>query len=370
VLNWLLKKIEKHQDIEKNKDWVMAQVELMDKEDYAEAYYKSQEGDEVDSSVEEEFLREEVARRVFSSIKNRLKQYAFVNVLATYKKLFHDFKPVNEPSDWEEIRMFTEKILRKKQLTWEDAAPYAYFQDQLLGATKNRSVRYLFIDEAQDYSMFQYAYIEFLFPYTRMTLLGDINQAIYSYASEENPLLAEYDQEKITLTKSYRSTKQIVEFTSCFAPGNEKIEPFHRDGDKPQLVKINNGQNIKEIIRYVKESRNKGYESIAIIGKTMQETKRLYNELKDELNTRLIHEETYSFQKGILLLPTSLAKGIEFDVVIIPDASNEAYGKERDQTIFYTACTRAMHQLIMLSEGEESRFIQEASRDKYERIGL
>src|SRR5699024_3035525 len=347
VLNWLLKKIEKHQDIEKNKDWVMAQVELMDKEDYAEAYYKSQEGDEVDSSVEEEFLREEVARRVFSSIKNRLKQYAFVNVLATYKKLFHDFKPVNEPSDWEEIRMFTEKILRKKQLTWEDAAPYAYFQDQLLGATKNRSVRYLFIDEAQDYSMFQYAYIEFLFPYTRMTLLGDINQAIYSYASEENPLLAEYAQEKITLTKSYRSTKQIVEFTSCFAPGNERIEPFHMYSDKPQLVKINNSQNIKEIIHYVKESRDKGYESIAIIGKTMQETKRLYNELKDELNTRLIHEETYSFQKGVLLLPTSLAKGIEFDVVIIPDASNEAYGKDRDQTIFYTACTRAMHQLII-----------------------
>src|SRR5699024_12853055 len=101
----------------------------------------------------------------------------------------------------------------------------------------------------------------------------------------------------------------------------------------------------------------------------MQETKRLYNELKDELNTRLIHEETYSFQKGILLLPTSLAKGIELDVVIIPDASNEAYGKERDQTIFYTSCTRAMHQVIMLSEGEESRFNAEDSRDKYERIG-
>src|SRR5699024_3831118 len=154
---------------------------------------------------------------------------AFVNVLATYKKLFQDFKLVNEPSDWEEICTFTEKILRKKHLTWEDAAPYAYFQDQLLGATENRSVRYLFIDEAQDYSMFQYAYIEFLFPYTRMTLLGDINQAIYSYASEKNPLLVDGDQEKITLTKSYRSTKQIVEFTSFFAPGNERIEPFHRE---------------------------------------------------------------------------------------------------------------------------------------------
>src|SRR5699024_11439616 len=82
VLNWLLKKIEKHQDIEKNKDWVMAQVELMDKEDYAEAYYKSQEGDEVDSSVEEEILREEVARRVSSSIKNRIKKYAFVTALS------------------------------------------------------------------------------------------------------------------------------------------------------------------------------------------------------------------------------------------------------------------------------------------------
>src|SRR5699024_5982397 len=65
VLKWLLQKIEKHQNIEKNKDWVMAQVELMDKEDYAEAYYQSQEGDVVDSSMEEEYLREEVIERVF-----------------------------------------------------------------------------------------------------------------------------------------------------------------------------------------------------------------------------------------------------------------------------------------------------------------
>src|SRR5699024_8205122 len=84
VVNWLLRKIEKQKDREENKDWVRAQVELMDKEDYAEAYYKCQEGDEVDSSVEEEFLREEVTRRIFSSIKKRLKRYAFVNVLETY----------------------------------------------------------------------------------------------------------------------------------------------------------------------------------------------------------------------------------------------------------------------------------------------
>src|SRR5699024_12621637 len=55
TLKWLLKEIEKHQDIEKHKDWVMNQVELLDREDYLQAYYKSQEGEEVDSRGEEEF---------------------------------------------------------------------------------------------------------------------------------------------------------------------------------------------------------------------------------------------------------------------------------------------------------------------------
>src|SRR5699024_7754790 len=231
TLKWLLKEIERHQNIEKHKDWVMVQVELMDREDYLQAYYKSQEGEEVDSSIEEEFLRDEVVQRVFASIKKRLKNYAFVHTVATYKNLFKSRKLEGTPRQWEDICHLTIKSLAEKNFFWEEATPFSYFKDQLIGALEDRSLRYLFIVEPQDFTPFQFAYINYLFPYTRMTLLGDVNQAIFSYASKENPLLLNNpeDEERITLTKSYRSTKQIVEFTIPFAPGGEEIIPFNRE---------------------------------------------------------------------------------------------------------------------------------------------
>lgn len=370
TLKWLLKEIEKHQDIEKHKDWVMNQVELLDREDYLQAYYKSQEGEEVDSRVEEEFLRDEVVQRVFASIKKRLKNYAFVHTAATYKNLFKTCKLEGTPQHWEDICRLTVKGLTEKSLFWEEATPFSYFKDQLVGALEDRSLRYLFIDEAQDLTPFQFAYINFLFPYTRMTMLGDINQAIYSYASKENPLLLNNpeDEERITLTKSYRSTKQIVEFTTPFAPGGEEIIPFNREGVKPQLIEWNDNSLLKIIKKQIEKMMNSGHESIAIICKTMKETNALYKKLKEIISIHLIHEETYTFQKGIVILPVYLAKGIEFDAVIIPNASNDMYNKEADQTLFYTACTRAMHELVMLINGEMSRFIQMVSEEKYERL--
>lgn len=367
TLKWLLKQIEKHQEIEKNKDWVMRQVELMDQEDYLDAYYKSQEGEEVDSSIEEEVLREKAVNRIFSSIKTRIRDYAFVNLVATYQKLFKDFKPETEPASWNDICQLTEEKLARKKLLWEDATPFSYFKDCLIGATEDRSLRYLFVDEAQDYTLFQFAYINFLFPYTRMTLLGDVNQAIYSYASKENPLLSSdlEKQERITLNKSYRSTKQIVEFTRYFAPGEEEIIPFNREGSKPQLINRPEENLLENIQRHIDTLTKNGHESIAIICKTMEETNKLYNELKEEMPIHLIHEETYMFQKGVVILPVYLAKGIEFDAVIIPDASNDMYGEDTDQTLFYTACTRAMHELVMVINGETSRFIEMVPDEKY-----
>src|SRR5699024_5553504 len=135
--------------------------------------------DEVDSRIEEDVLRSKIVERIFSSIKRRLKDYAFVHVIATYRRLFRDWEPETKlrPDNWKDIFQFTEENLIDKKLLWEDATPFSYFKDQLIGATENRSIRYLFVDEAQDYTLFQFAYINFLFPYTRMTLLGDINQA-------------------------------------------------------------------------------------------------------------------------------------------------------------------------------------------------
>ncbi|MFC4559790.1 RNA polymerase recycling motor HelD [Virgibacillus kekensis] len=370
VARWLLQTLRKVQQEEKNKDWIIEKVELLDKDDYLEAYHALQRDDGDETVQEEDFLRKEVVKRQFAPIKKRIKRYAFVNILASYRELFRTWEPLERPDDWEEIRSLTAASLSKKLLTWEEAAPYLYFKERLLGASNDRSVRHLFIDEAQDYSAFQFAFIRHLFPYTRMTLLGDVNQAIYAYSADENPLIPdslEQNHERIILNKSYRSTKQIVEFTQKFAPHNTSIEPFERDGDKPQVIKPAYNSNITEtLIKDIKQLRQKGHETIALICKTAKESSELFQTLKDKVSIREITEQTYTFEKGLLILPVYLAKGIEFDAVIIPDASQENYGQESDRGLFYTACTRAMHDLHVVTPGKPCKFVNEAKQETFE----
>ncbi|AXI07858.1 AAA family ATPase [Oceanobacillus sp. 143] len=367
VSKWLLKELRQIQRSEKDKDWVIEEAELFNKEDYVKAY---QQNEDQNAEDEEEILRREVVRRAFATMKRRIKRMEFVHILATYKKLFAEWNPPVAPEGWEEISEQTATNLSRQFLTWEDATPYLYFKEKLLGNVHDRSVRQLIIDEAQDYSAFQFAYIKEIFPYTRMTLLGDINQAIYSHISKDNPLVPDSGQgsmERITLTKSYRSTRQIVEFTKYFAPGGNLIEPFNRDGSKPLLTKISEQVDLGEKLKInINEFKEKGYETIAVICKTLKESEEIVNILQDKMRVIQITEETYAFEKGVLVLPVYLAKGIEFDAVIIPDASEERYSQESDRTLFYTACTRAMHELSILSLNEPCRFIKAVPKDKYD----
>jgi DNA helicase II / ATP-dependent DNA helicase PcrA len=364
VSKWLLKELRLIQNREKDKDWVLEQIELLDKEAYLQAYYQNQRIDEDDFSLEEDILREEVVKKQFANIRKQVRKFAFANVLETYKKLYTGWEINPNPPYWDEICVLSRENIKNKFLTWEDATAYRYFRGKLLGDRENRSVRHLFIDEAQDYTAFQYAFIKEIFPYTRMTLLGDINQAIYTYGSSLNPLIPEFIEEgheRIVLTKSYRSTKEIVEFTKKFAPGGELIEPFDRHGENPEIIKLKDDSSLEDVLtKTILSLQDKEHATIAIICKTNQESNEVYNLLKNRIAIKQINEETYSFEKGILVLPVYLAKGIEFDAVIIPDASANHYNQESDRTLFYTACTRAMHSLTLITNDTPCNFLKEA----------
>lgn len=368
VAEWLLEKIRTQQKKEWNKDWVMERAELLDKEDYTKAYHQAEDQEGFSSIVDEEkILRSQVVKRIFAPLKKRVKNLEFLNIPATYQALFKEWKPEKAPKDWQEITKHILAQLKERYLTWENATPYLYFQGRILGDNADRSVRQMIIDEAQDYSAFQFAYIRHIFPYTRMTLLGDMNQAIYAYAMKENPLVPvdhDRNQERITLTKSYRSTKQIVEFTKHFAPEGDMIEPFNREGSKPVL--IHDDDLTKNLLQAVEEYTKEGYETIAIICKTRRESDEIVEILQGKVAFHQINEETYAFEKGLLILPVYLAKGIEFDAVIIPNASETHFDKKSERTLFYTACTRAMHALTMISAGNPCRFIEEAVKETYE----
>lgn len=372
VAKWLQSELKQYQRQEVKKDWVMEKVELLDKEAYLKAYYEAQKLDEDMFVNEEKVLRKAVVRKMFGTLRKQIENFDFVHVAKNFRLLFSTTRELeNTPKNWNTICEQTIDDLSNNHLTWEDAAPYLYFKGKLIGDKQERAVRQLLIDEAQDYSSFQFAFIRHLFPYTRMTLLGDINQAIYVNVTKENPLvpgIQESEHERITLTKSYRSTKQITEFTKAFAPGLEEIEAFNRDGAKPTLLRLTDPSHSSRVILTERSAYlEKGHEMIAVICKTVQETERVYKELKEVVPVTQITEETYGFSKGFIVLPVYLAKGIEFDAVIIADGSSSNY-KEKDRTLFYTACTRAMHDLTIISGEEPCHFIKEAKVDTYEMV--
>ncbi len=365
----LLKYLKRIERIERSQDWVEEEAAYLDKDDFIDAYEILQNKQRFTEDTFDDFEREQkllhkmVVNHHFKPLRKLVKSLRFIDMTAVYYGFFKQQSLQNQPSEWDAIRHGTMEVLDEKSLLWEDATPFAYLQDHLLGRRPGEAIKYLFIDEVQDYSPFQMAYIQELFPYTHMTLLGDINQTIYLHAEDQMLLSHTNEQdasvERIELTRSYRSTKPIVEFTRHLMEEGDMIQPFDREGEKPVLSYVKNKASLYlSVIERIQHLQEQGNETIAIIGKTLESSKQIFDIIKKSVSVQLVDRETYTYTKGVLVIPGYLAKGIEFDGVIIPDASESAYYKESERKLFYTVCTRAMHSLELFSIGESSPFIR------------
>lgn len=268
-------------------------------------------------------------------------------------------------SEWDDIGRYTITQLDAGIMPYEDATPYLYLKEKLEGFQTNTTVKHVFIDEAQDYSAFQFAYLKRIFPNSRFTALGDFNQAIFAHSGsgvgfhDLGALFEPEDTERITLLRSYRSTRQIVEFTSRIIHAEEHIVPFNRSGEAPRVTFAQDeSERLAMIKNSFREWRAKGHASCALICKTAAESKLLYDALKGDMpELMLVGKDTMTFEKGWVVIPSYLAKGVEFDTVMIGDASQSAYGQESERKLFYTACTRAMHELHLVSKGPLTPFL-------------
>ncbi|GGP14295.1 RNA polymerase recycling motor HelD [Oceanobacillus neutriphilus] len=366
--NWLLQRIREIQKEEIKKDWVLDQIQLLSKDDYMKAYHEA-ESEQEESSIqdEEKVLREKIIRKTFAPLQKMIRQNRFVNTFKMYMDLIAE---LNGNDAIQQYKLEAIRLLRKKQLPWELATAYNFFKGEIIGHEVTRPVHLIVIDEAQDYTPFQFAYLKHLYPYASFTLLGDVNQAIYSYASKENPIQEnisyEDSTERIVLTKSYRSTKQIADFTSYFSPSDEPVEPFNRSGALPEVIRLTRSISEKDALLYkIEEKQHEGYETIAIIAKTAAACDDIYQKLHKEIEIKQINEDSKTYQKGVVVVPVYLAKGIEFDAVILADASEEVYSHAADKYLLYTACTRAMHDLTILFSNEMSPFLSKVANEKY-----
>ncbi len=397
---WLLEQLPQLERIELNKSWVDDELQYLDTDHFAEVFgllhkdrevldiaeqfaivrekishkNREDEGDFRFAQKEEVLLRRKVVKEKFKPLRRSIKKFSFVDLSGMYKQLFDNAIAYHNktnatilPELWIEICDQTKQSLANSKLFYEDATPYLYLKELIEGTRTNTEIRYVFIDEGQDYSAFQYEYLKKLFPKARMTVLGDFGQAIFMQSTSLDTansqlirLYGEADTTLFRLLQSYRSTKEIVDFTRSMLLDGEEITSFERSGEKPLLTKCNTKiSRNAQIIADIKKLQASSFKSIAVITKTEADSRVAYEAIKLQgcETVQLITKETLSFDKGVMVIPVYLAKGVEFDAVLIYDASSKTYSQESERKLLYTACTRAMHQLNLYSTDDWSKFI-------------
>ncbi|MFK2085791.1 HelD family protein [Bacteroides fragilis] len=244
------------------------------------------------------------------------------------------------------------KIRKNRMLEYSDLAPLAYLHIALEGGIKN-SVKHLLIDEMQDYSIIQYKVIQKLYP-CRRTVLGDASQSVNPYGSSTADMIqkALVTGEVMKLCKSYRSTYEITDFAQKIRT-NTDLEPVARHGEKPQVIHYKNEkEELSGILDLISVYRESVYKSLGIICKTETQAKVIANELKQYADDiHFLSNQSSAFVQGIIITSAHMAKGLEFDEVIIPQADDNNYHSEIDRNMLYVAATRAMHRLTLTYSG-------------------
>ncbi len=384
TMKWLLRTISAREKQEMASDWVTMEAELLDNDTYTDVFQELQDETRFSDDTFDDFEREQqkiaqrLVKKAFKPIRVAIKRLRFIHTSAIYLQLFKtesaffETEPRTLPNEWASICSYTMKQILSGVLTHEDTAPYLYLEDQLEGHRVNTAIHHLLIDEAQDYSPFQFYVLKQLFPSARMTILGDLNQAIYAHTVGAPSLLTselfgENHVEQLMLMKSYRSTKQIVDFTRHIVENGERIEAFNRNESKPTVTIVGAGEaHIAGVMERIKLLHAENYETIAVICHSVRECKQAYEQLNRVMPVQLMVDESKKYRKGLIVIPTYLAKGIEFDAVIIYDASCSKYALPFERNLFYTACTRAMHELHLFSVGEKTKFMDSVPADLYE----
>jgi len=304
-------------------------------------------------------------------IVNEVEQKTKFDLMDCYKSLYEGLegflRMANVKYDNEsirEIKRYTLENLRAKKINYEDQIALLFIKGAVGGIPKIEEVKYVIIDEAQDYAPLQYEIFNQLFSKANKTILGDISQSINPYmnvGSYNNVvnILKPEDTSIINLTKSYRSTMEITKFSRKILREEIHDEYVERSGDWPKLTGLLDEEDINErIVKEVKAYKDEGHNSIGIITKNIDEAQRVYNYLRDRINVKMIVSEDDEYVNDILVIPAYLAKGLEFDVVMIYNASDLRYKDEEDRLLLYTACTRALHILDIFYLGKISSLLK------------
>lgn len=249
------------------------------------------------------------------------------------------------------------KIKKDNKIENSDVYPYIYLKMFVEGAKFEEDVKHVVIDEMQDYTPIQYAIINKLYKCNK-TILGDFYQCVnpYNLNTLQDMSILFNSSKIIELNKSYRSSYEIINFARKIQPC--KIEALERHGDEPEIIKCNDmSDEIEKIKVEINKFKESNYSNLGIICKTEKLVEEIYKHLSEDCEVNVLNMNSSKFINGITITTVTMAKGLEFDEVIIPKVDKEGYKSEYDRSLLYIACTRAMHKLIITYSGDLTVFL-------------
>jgi len=323
----------------------------------------------------------EKSQQLYDLMKNKgtklIKDYfkrLRIKPLDLYKIFVASLNNDNVSLSNEELSLLQKKTLlslKKKKVGFEDLPALMYINYVLSG--KKLEYKHIVIDEAQDYGMFHFDIIkEISMDDATFSIYGDLAQAIYSYRSIDSwenvgKTIFNDKCQLLNLSKSYRTTIEITNNANKVLEeiGLESAEPVIRHGKDVEFLEY--CDDIEYKINKINEWVEKGYKTIAIICKTDKEAQEIYSNLSDNnINVKYISANDSQYNGGIFVLTSAAAKGLEFDAVIVNNASNNIYldNSEVDMHLLYVACTRSLHEQVILHNGQLSKPFENHVKNK------
>lgn len=327
---------------------------------------------DVETKSEAEYfqvLGQKVFEKEVLEVTQQVEMFAFVDIAYLVQKWMPQAKARRQELE----KMDNAPIPLKKiegsrlQVTAEGIRLLQYVATRVTPVRAYVGYSHLFIDEVQDVSLLWLGTLSNFYFRAKFTVVGDTYQSFTTSSSiftlgTRHPELVELVFPNRTLTNrsleiSYRCTAQITRFANGILQWPLDKNVFPRTGSEVTLYSDADGMQLTRLKGLLEESPQV-YHTTAILCRTMEEAKALHQLLNVE-DIALLEDSSESLGSRFVLTTIQVAKGMEFDEVIIWNATDEAYHTAKEQMMLYTTCTRAKHRLsLIVPKGTENRFIQ------------
>ncbi len=304
-------------------------------------------------------------KKYFSKSKNQATKIYKLFISEIEKYNIYDYKDIDK------LKKDTVSNTKKGTYDFEDLSALMYIKAIVSPDKEFSKYKHTVVDEAQDFGEFNFSTLKKCLPNSTFSIFGDLAQSIYDYRSinnwnEVNDTIFDNKGEIINFEKSYRTTAEIMHVADAVSDsiGLGCSELVLRHGDPVEFDKVKEKDIPKHILNKINEYKEKGYKTIAVISKTDTLSRQINDALFDlglSIPNVNISDDLTNDENSICTISNQLSKGLEFDAVIINDASENMYSSDStlDMKLLYVAITRALHEVDIIYSNELTKPLKE-----------